>query len=93
MPQRRFPRPWSFAPIPGGYRVIDANGLALASVHATAGRYRLLGTNGRPLSVKGRDPLAKRPRMETVLYILERLLGLNFEGSKRGSTATSTAPF
>jgi bifunctional non-homologous end joining protein LigD len=24
MPQRRFPRPWRFEPIPGGYRVIDA---------------------------------------------------------------------
>jgi len=32
MPQRRFPRPWRFEPIPGGYRVIDANGLALAHV-------------------------------------------------------------
>ena len=31
MPQRRFPRPWRFEPIPGGYRVIDANGLALAA--------------------------------------------------------------
>jgi hypothetical protein len=30
MPQRRFPPPWRFEPIPGGYRVIDANGLALA---------------------------------------------------------------
>ena len=33
MPQRRFPRPWRFEPIPGGYRVIDANGLALAHVY------------------------------------------------------------
>ena len=33
MPQRRFPRPWQFEPIPGGYRVIDANGLALAHVY------------------------------------------------------------
>ena len=33
MPQRRFPRPRRFEPIPGGYRVIDANGLALAQVH------------------------------------------------------------
>ena len=24
MPQRRFPRPWRFEPIPGGYRVVDA---------------------------------------------------------------------
>jgi hypothetical protein len=29
----RFPRPWRFEPIPGGYRVIDANGLALAHVY------------------------------------------------------------
>ena len=33
MQQRRFPRPWRFEPIPGGYRVIDANGLALAHVY------------------------------------------------------------
>jgi hypothetical protein len=33
MPQRRFLRPWRFEPIPGGYRVIDANGLALAHVY------------------------------------------------------------
>jgi hypothetical protein len=33
MPQRRFPGPWRFEPIPGGYRVIDANGLALAHVY------------------------------------------------------------
>jgi hypothetical protein len=33
MPQRCFPRPWRFEPIPGGYRVSDANGLALAHVY------------------------------------------------------------
>ena len=27
------PLPWRFEPIPGGYRVIDANGLALAHVY------------------------------------------------------------
>jgi hypothetical protein len=33
MPQRRFPRPWRFEPIPGGYRIVDAKGLALAQVY------------------------------------------------------------
>jgi hypothetical protein len=33
MPQRRFPRAWRLEPIPGGYRVIDANGLGLAHVY------------------------------------------------------------
>jgi hypothetical protein len=33
MAGRRFPRQWRFEPIPGGYRVIDANGLALAHVY------------------------------------------------------------
>src|SRR6478736_4387265 len=33
MQQRRFPRPWRFEPIPGGYRVMDANGLVLAQVY------------------------------------------------------------
>jgi hypothetical protein len=35
MPQRRFPRPWRFERIPGGYRVINANGRALAHVYGT----------------------------------------------------------
>jgi hypothetical protein len=30
MTGRRFPRPWRFEPIPGGYRVLDANGVTLA---------------------------------------------------------------
>jgi hypothetical protein len=33
MPQRRFPPPWRFESIRGGYRVIDANRLALAHVY------------------------------------------------------------
>lgn len=33
MTGRRFPRPWRFEPTPGGYLVIDANGLALAHVY------------------------------------------------------------
>src|SRR4051812_35284622 len=33
MSMRRFPRPWRFEPISGGYRVIDANRLALAHVY------------------------------------------------------------
>jgi hypothetical protein len=33
MPQRRFPPPWRFELVPGGYRVIDANGLALDHVY------------------------------------------------------------
>src|SRR5262245_22986717 len=33
MAGRRFPRPWGVEPIPGGYRVVDANGLALAHVY------------------------------------------------------------
>ncbi len=39
MAQRRFPRPWRFEPIPGGYRVIDANGPGAGPyAWATAGR-------------------------------------------------------
>jgi hypothetical protein len=33
MLQRRFPRPWRFELIPGGYRIIDANDLVLAHVY------------------------------------------------------------
>jgi hypothetical protein len=33
MPQRRFPRPWRFELIPGGYCVVDGNGLTLAYVY------------------------------------------------------------
>ena len=31
---RRFPPPWAVEQIPGGYKVKDANGRALAYVHA-----------------------------------------------------------
>jgi len=30
---RRFPPPWTFEQIPGGYKVLDANGQSLAYVH------------------------------------------------------------
>jgi hypothetical protein len=33
MPSRRFPKLWSVEPMPGGYRVIDANGVVLAYVY------------------------------------------------------------
>jgi hypothetical protein len=47
MPQRRFPRPWRFEPIPGGYRVIDANGIVLARVYDQSGAIR-----GEPKSMR-----------------------------------------
>ena len=31
---RRFPAPWSVEPIPGGFKVLDAKGQALAYVYA-----------------------------------------------------------
>jgi hypothetical protein len=31
---RRFPAPWSVEQMPGGYKVLDANGQALAHVYA-----------------------------------------------------------
>jgi hypothetical protein len=34
MPTRRFPPPWQVEQIPGGYKVSDANGQALAYVYA-----------------------------------------------------------
>jgi hypothetical protein len=33
MPSRRFPKPWTVEPMPGGYRVVDANGILLAHVY------------------------------------------------------------
>src|SRR4051794_8813550 len=33
MRHRRFPRPWRSEPIPAGYCIVDANGLALANVY------------------------------------------------------------
>jgi hypothetical protein len=33
MATRRFPKPWSIERMPGGYRVIDANGIVLAHVY------------------------------------------------------------
>jgi len=34
MTSRRFPAPWQVEQIPGGYKVLDANGQALAYVYA-----------------------------------------------------------
>jgi len=34
MTSRRFPAPWQIEQIPGGYKVLDANGQALAYVYA-----------------------------------------------------------
>ena len=36
MTSRRFPAPWQVEQIPGGYKVLDANGQALAYVYARA---------------------------------------------------------
>jgi hypothetical protein len=37
MASRRFPTPWSVVDIPGGYRVVDANGQALAYFYSWDG--------------------------------------------------------
>ena len=34
MKSRRFPAPWSVEQIPGGYKVVDATGQALAYIYA-----------------------------------------------------------
>jgi len=34
MPRRRFPPPWQVEQIPGGFKVLDANGQALVYVYA-----------------------------------------------------------
>jgi hypothetical protein len=34
MPNRRFPPPWTVEQIPSGFKVVDANGQALAYVYA-----------------------------------------------------------
>ena len=34
MAERRFPRPWTVEKIPGGFKVIDANGQSLAYVYS-----------------------------------------------------------
>ena len=33
-PARRFPAPWTLEAIPGGFRIIDSNGVALAYVYS-----------------------------------------------------------
>ena len=34
MTQRRFPPPWTVVPMPGGYKVVDAQGQSLAYLYA-----------------------------------------------------------
>jgi hypothetical protein len=33
-PSRRFPAPWTVDEIPGGFRVVDANGIAISYIYA-----------------------------------------------------------
>lgn len=34
MTERRFPPPWTVVPLPGGFKVVDANGQSLAYVYS-----------------------------------------------------------
>ena len=43
---RRFPPPWTVEQIPGGYKVKDANGRALAYVYARETRTTLMASAG-----------------------------------------------
>ena len=38
MTDRRFPAPWTVEPIPGGFKVLDANGQALAYIYGREDR-------------------------------------------------------
>jgi hypothetical protein len=38
---RRFPQPWSAVEIPGGWKVVDANGIAIAYVYSVDQRRQL----------------------------------------------------
>ncbi len=40
-PRRRFPAPWSARETPGGWAIVDANGVAVAYVYAVDERRRI----------------------------------------------------
>ena len=40
-PRRRFPAPWSARETPGGWKIVDANGVAVAYVYAVDERRRI----------------------------------------------------
>jgi len=42
MTNRRFPPPWTVESLPGGFKVIDANGQSLAYFYARANTARVL---------------------------------------------------
>src|SRR3954469_14749482 len=65
MRQRRFPRPWRFEPIPGGYRIIDANGLALANVYGQP-----------PTAIALSDKRLTADEAEKIARLIARLPGL-----------------
>jgi hypothetical protein len=62
---RRFPPPWTVEEIPGGFKVIDANGQALAYVYGHANRADAETAKGLTLDEAGRIAinLAKLPAL------------------------------
>src|SRR5262249_28043838 len=81
MPERRFPRPWRFEPIPGGYRVIDANGLALAHVYGEP-----------PNAIAISDKRLTDNEAEKIARLIVRLPELERERNKTKSRRRSPRP-
>jgi hypothetical protein len=84
MPQRRFPRPWRFEHIPGGYRVIDGNGLALAHVYGEP-------TNAIAVSDK-RLSREEAERIARLIVRLPELIELEQERNKAKSRRKHQPP-
>jgi hypothetical protein len=84
MPQRRFPRPWRFEPIPGGYRVIDANGLALAHVYGEP--RNAIAISDKRLTDDEAEKLAR------LIVRLPKLIELERERNKAKSRRRSPPP-
>jgi hypothetical protein len=61
---RRFPPPWSVEQIPGGYKVLDANGQSLAYVFGRETRADADIANG---AHDGRSPAANIAKLPTYL--------------------------
>jgi hypothetical protein len=83
MPQRRFPRPWRFEPIPGGYRVIDANGLALAHVYGEP--RNAIAISDKRLTDDEAEKLAR------LIVRLPELIELDCAGREKGALSVNEA--
>ena len=89
MTSRRFPPPWQVEQIPGGFKVLDASGQALAHLYARETPH----LHQPSISVAVRTPAALRWRRSSrpVSYAIGNV-GFSFPGSERRENSIGGSP-